>query len=262
MGTFLKFGFLWWLTGSPLIALLILLFLGGVADWYAFGIVRRFYRVVWNLQRGARVDRELKINPANKKARFDLADVLVERGQCAKAIDLLKPLLAEEPGDLPALFLMGQACLGAKLVEQGELFLGTVESAEPGFRQGTAPLEIGRFRLARGDGKGAVAPLGRYLAAHPTSVEAHYLLSRALAAAGDEAGSRSERERTWSEYETSLPFQRRMDRLWAWRAKPSRPAIYAVILVVALAGASFVWQRAQLGPSAADVAQVQGIADE
>jgi tetratricopeptide (TPR) repeat protein len=256
MSGWLKFGFLWMLTGSPVTAALILVVLGGVTDWYALGIVRRAYGVLANARRGARLQRELAHNPANQKVRHDLGEVLVERHSFQGAIQVLKPILEEEPGDLPALLLMGLACLGAGKVEQGELFLTTVESTDPRFRQGAATLALGRARLGRGDARAAVEPLRRYLAAYASSVEGHYLLARALKGCGDDVGAGEERERTWREYATALPFQRRADRRWAWRVRPWRPALYGLLLTLTVLGASFYWQRAQ-ERAAADVSSAQ-----
>jgi len=78
------------------------------------------------------------------------------------------------------------------------------------------------------------------VAAHPHRVEGHYLLSRALRRSGDAVGAESARRRAWEEYDTALPYQRRLERRWAWRARPSRPLIYgaaacAAVLLLATA---------------------------
>jgi hypothetical protein len=94
--------------------------------------------------------------------------------------------------------------------------------------------------LRRGDARGAVEPLSQYVAAHPHRVEGHYLLSRALRRSGDIPGSERACVRAWEEYETALPYLRRIERRWAWRARPSRPLLYgtaacAAILLLATA---------------------------
>lgn len=253
MGNFLKFSLLWFLTGSPVAAAILLLLFWLVTDWFTFGFARRILRLALNVRSGFRLERLLAVNPHDRKARFDLGELLVEQRRFGKAIDTLKPLLAEQPDDLPALFAMGQACLGAGAVAQGELFLSTVEQAQPDFRLGTAPLEIGRARLGRGDGKGALEPLRRYLEAHPSSVEGRFLLSRALAATGDRAAAAAERSRAWREYSTSLPYQRRQDRLWAWRARPSRPAMYLALVLAGLVSTGFLVRDVDLGRAAPGV---------
>lgn len=240
MTTYFKFWILWAITGSPVTAALILIALWAVADWQTFGMGRRAWRFVSSVRRASQLERVIAVNPHDRKARLDLGEILVEHRRYAHAIEVIRPVVEAAPDDLPALFVLGQACLGGGKVEQGELFLATVENADPGLRQGTVALELGRRRLARGDAAGAFEPLQRYLAGHTSSVEGHYLLSVALRRTGQAAAARAERERAWHEYRTAPPFQRRTDRLWAWRARPSRPLIYLALLLVAVAAAGRV----------------------
>lgn len=233
--TYLKFTLLWALTGSPVAAAAILLVMGGVADWYTVGFVRRFFRFLNNQSRASRLRAELALNPANRKARFDLADILVSQGKYAEAVDLLKPVVAEAPHDHSALFLMGVACLGSGQAEQGELFLSTIEESEPTFHLGEMPLEIGRWRLNRKDFKGAVEALSRYVKSRPSSVQGHFLLGEALDGTGAGEAAKASRALAWREYTTSPGYQQRVERLWAWRANPTRPALYSLV-VVALVG--------------------------
>jgi len=93
--------------------------------------------------------------------------------------------------------------------------------------------------------------------AHSSSVEGHYLLGRALEACGDAAGARTERESAWREYSTSPRYKRRLDRLWAWRARPSRPATYALLLALALAATGLVARKVDLPSARAAAAQEQ-----
>jgi hypothetical protein len=40
------------------------------------------------------------------------------------------------------------------------------------------------------------------------------------------------RDEAWKEFTLAPRFQRRHERLWAWRAHPSRPAAYLLVLVL------------------------------
>lgn len=234
MSNWISFSILWMLTGSPVAAALILLAAYAVADWYAFGFLRGLARAVAGFQRGRRLRAVLLHNPHDRKARADLGDILLSQGRHAAAIEVVKPLADADPHDLNALFMLGVACLATGRVEQGELFLSEVQQAMPDFRGGTALLELGRARVRRGSAE-AAAPLQQFLAEHPHHVEARYWLMRAHLLAGDAAAAVAERARCWKEYQTELPYQRRADRIWAWRARPSRPLAYAAAASCALA---------------------------
>jgi tetratricopeptide (TPR) repeat protein len=234
MAGWMQFSILWWLTGNPLAAAALLLLGYAVADWYTLGFLRGLGHVLRNLRRAPRLARQIAVNPHDRRARVELGEILVEQGRFGRAIEVLRPAAQQDPHDLPALYALGMACLRTGRIEEGELFLREVHGADAEFRLGRAPLELGVHRLRRGDAKGAVEPLSRYVATHPHRVEGHYLLSRALRRSGDAAGAERERGRAWEEYDTALPYQRRMERRWAWRARPSRPLLYGAIACAAV----------------------------
>ena len=230
----MQFSLLWWITGNPLAAAVLLLLGYAVADWYTFGFLRGVARTVRNLQRAPRLGRQIAVNPHDRRARIELGEILIEQGRFARAIEVLRPAAQQDPHDLSSLYPLGIACLHTGRVEEGELFLREVHGADPEFRLGRAMLEIGADRLRRGDAKGAVEPLSRYVDAHPHRVEGHYLHSRALRRSGERAGAERARRIAWEEYETALPYQRRLERRWAWRARPSRPLFYGAAACVAV----------------------------
>jgi tetratricopeptide (TPR) repeat protein len=234
MAGWMQFSVLWWLTGNPLAAAALLLLGYAVADWYTFGFLRGLSRALRNLRVAPRLARQISVNPHDRRARVELGDILVEQGRFARAIEVLRPAAEQDPHDLAALYLLGIACLRTGRTDEGELFLREVHGADPEFHLGRAPLEIGAQRLRRGDAKGAVEPLSQYVATHPHRVEGRYLLSVALRRSGDAAGAERERGRAWEEYDTALPYQRRLERRWAWRARPSRPLLYGAAACAAV----------------------------
>ena len=254
MSNWINFSILWMLTGSPVAAAVILLLAYAIADWYAFGFLRGVAHAVADFHCGRRPRLVLLHNPHDRKARADLGDVLVSQRRYRRAIAIVKPLADENPHDLNALYMLGVACLATGRVREGEIFLGEVYEADPGYRDCAALLQLGRFRVRRGDGS-AAEPLRRYLETHPHHVEARFLLSQACVLARDHAAAAAERARCWREYETELPYQRRRDRIWAWRARPSRPLIYAAAACCGIALVGAALQRST--PSAHAAADVR-----
>ena len=105
----MQFSLLWWITGNPLAAAVLLLLGYAVADWYTFGFLRGVARTVRNLQRAPRLGRQIAVNPHDRRARIELGEILIEQGRFARAIEVLRPAAQQDPHDLSALYPLGIA---------------------------------------------------------------------------------------------------------------------------------------------------------
>ncbi len=234
----LVFGLVALLTRSPLVAALVTLAVWVVLDWNAFRLLPRLGRRLWDLRLAADLSRTLAQNPHDRRARAALAEVWLRLHRPAAAIEVVRPAVEADPGDREALFQLGVACLRRGDRERGELFLREVEAMQPDFRQGEIPFEIARARLRAGDAAGTLDAVQRFLAAHPASVRGLVLLGLSQARRGDGAAARAAYERAWDEFGQLPRFARREARIWAWRARPSRPllllglALFAVALLL------------------------------
>jgi FAD/FMN-containing dehydrogenase len=240
MNTYLQWIILSALTGSPMGSAVFLLLFYVVADRYTLGLLPDPLRWVRRWQRAGVLERAIRANAHDGPARLELAGLYIERRQATKAVDVLKPNLERGDGDVQTLFVMGAACLGAGFHAQGEKLLAHAQELDPDFRVGEIDLVLGRDRLARKEFAAARSSLEALVKARRGTVEGRVLLARALDGLGDDGAGALMRDQAWHEYESAPRFQRKQERLWAWRAKPSRPALYGVLLVVALAACATV----------------------
>ncbi len=238
------------LLGNPLLAAGVLLIGWWALDRFTFRFLPNPFAWVRRWMRAAELRRALSINPHDRKARYDLGELLVERRRYAEAVELLRPNLEAGDEDVPTLFLIGLACLGAGHVQQGELLLEEAQAQDATFRLGAIELERGRWRLARADPQGAIPALEKFLQVRRGTVEGRVLLATALEWSGRAADAARMRDQAWTEYANSPRFLRRVERRWAWRARPWRPAAYALVVVIA---GAFV--AATVGPSLASRAR-------
>lgn len=221
---------------SPILAGAAILIGGFVIDQAAVGILPSPIRWYQRRRRISKLEHTLLVNPNDRRARFELAESYVSNRKFQKAVDMLKPNMEAGDDDPHTLFLMGVACLGAGHSNQGETFLEAAEQQDPNFRMGTIDLERGRYRIERKDYKGAIEALTRFTKARASSVEGTVLLAKALELSGDDATAALQREEAWKQYVSSPGFQRRRERLWAWRVRPSRPLMYGTLVAIALFG--------------------------
>jgi predicted Zn-dependent protease len=220
------------LTGSPIGALLVLLAAWWVLDRLTLRVLPDPLRMLARWRRSVRLRRILGDNPHDRRARLELADLLVGRRRHRAAVDVLRSNIEAGDDDPVTLFVMGTACAGAGFREQAEVFFAEARKAEPHFRAGQIDLELGRMRLAGGDAAGARIALEALLVERPSSVEGRYLLSRVFASMGDHQGAGEARALAWQDYAAAPSFQRRRERFWAWRAKPWRPAVYLALALL------------------------------
>jgi hypothetical protein len=235
VGTWLSWLFLSFVTGSPLGAALLLLALWWLGDRFTFRLFPSPVRLVRRWSRIARLRRTLAANPHDRRSRFELAELLLEVRRPRAAVDALRPNLEAGDEDVHTAFTMGAALARSGFPDQAEKVLAAARAEEPGFRTGEIDLELGGMRLAGRDFAGAREALERLVALRPGTVEGRVLLARALEGLGDAAGARRVRGEAWREYVALPRFQRRHERLFAWRLRPWRPALVAAGIALALA---------------------------
>jgi len=238
MSQFFLFAMLSWLLQSPLLALLVMVAFWWFGDRATFRLLPdlpgRFIR--W--RRRGRLRALLEVNPHDRRARFELCELLLEAGHPAEAVAALRPNVEAGDDDVHTAYLWGAGLGRSGSFDDAEKALGLARRLEPRFRAGELDLELGRQRLARGDGEGAVEALTRLLELRPGTVEGRWLLVRALERLGRTAEAAARREEGWREFKAMPRFQRARQRPYAWRLKPWRGALVvgtiALVLVVAL----------------------------
>ncbi len=234
MSKWILWVFLTLLTGSPFLSLGLILLLVLVADRFTWQVLPSPVRLIKRFQRAGELAGTILTNPHERRARHELADIRVEQRRYAEAVDILRPNLEAGDDDVDTLYLLGVAYLGAGDAQRGELLLDEAEKLDSGHKLGAIHLERGRFRLKRGDVAGAVEALERYCQARHGTVEGRYLLAKALGQSGKSAEAKRMRDLAWQEYVAAPRFHRRRERKWAWRARPSRPLMYAAAVALVL----------------------------
>lgn len=241
MSTLLLWSLLSYVTGSPLLSLAIVLgflWYGTSYAFFAFSPLRWWQR----FQRSQTLERTLAVNPHDRAASFELAELYVGWRRYARAVAVLKPNLAQDQDD-DTWFVAGVAAFGAGDAPTGQRLLGAVAERNPKFRQGAAFLELGRWWLKVARAKDAVAVLEHYVAICTSTIEGRTLLAKAYSATGDTAAATKAANEAWAHFREAPGFQRRRERIWAYRAKPERAFIAFAVVLLVLAGLGWLILR-------------------
>ena len=223
-----------WVTGSPLTALGVVLLLWWLGDRATFRVLPDPLRGLGRRRRMGALRAALAANPHDRRARLELANLLLDAGRPARAAEVLRPNVEAGDDDVHTSFAMGAALARSGSREAAEPFLAAARGRDPAFRMGEIDLELGRMRVRAGDAAGAIEPLRRLVAARPGTVEGRFWLARALAAEGDAASAARARDEAWREYVALPRFRRQHERPFAWRLRPWRPALVAGVVALAI----------------------------
>ncbi len=222
------------ITGSPIVSALVLIVVWYTIDRFTLGLMPDPVRWFLRWRREGTLKRALLANVHDRQARRELAELYVLRKKYAAAVEMLKPNLEVGDDDISTVFTMGVACLGAGHVQQGEKLLAHVQELDHDFRVGEVDFALGRSRLKRGDFKAAKDSLEAAVTTRSGTIEGRVLLAMALAGLKDDGAAALKRDEAWNEYVTAPRFQRRKERWWAYRARPSRPALYLAAILMGL----------------------------
>jgi tetratricopeptide (TPR) repeat protein len=220
------------LTGSPIGSLVALLVIWWAGDRLTFRILPDPMRLVARWRRRGQLRRTLGDNPHDRRARFELAQLLLDARRPRQALEVLRPNIEAGDDDVHTAFPWGTILARSGHDEEARRALAAAREAPLGFRCEDVDLELGRMGVAQGDFAGAKEALLRVVALRPGTVEGRYYLARALAGLGDEAGAQTVKDAGWREYATLPRFHRRHERPFAWRLKPWRPMAVAAAMLL------------------------------
>ena len=219
MGRFFLFALLTWITGSPVLAIVILIALA-VPGWLAGS--RWAFRASRQLRawgEAGRLRRALATNPHDAKARADLGALLARRGRYREARTELEQAYPRVE-DLPEPnYALGLCLLHEGEVDRGTTLIQRALSTSPKFGYGEPSLRLGDFAAGRGEWEQAAKSYRDAVGVHGSSVEGWAKLGEALAHLHRSDEARSAFQEAITSYRTAPWYRRSEDRPWKRRAR-------------------------------------------
>jgi len=215
---FFLFALLTWITGNPLLALLVIIALA-LPGWWAGS------RYAWRLSRrmrawgeAGRLRRALAVNPHDVKARADLGVLLVRQGRFREARAELEQAMPRAD-DLPeAHYALGLCLLHGGEVDRGRELVERALALNPKFGYGEPYLRLGDFRAERGEWDRAAERYRQATGIHSSSVEGWFKLGQAWSQLGRPEQARAALQEAIASYRTAPWYRRAEGRPWHRRA--------------------------------------------
>ena len=215
---FLLFTLLAWLTGNPLLALVLIILLALPGWWTGSRWAWRLSRALRAWGDSGRLRRELSVNPHDARARMELGALLARQRRFREARAEIEQAFPRVD-DLPE----ANYSLGLCLLHDGEEARGValVERAlalNSKFGYGEPYLRLGDFRAGKGEWDRAAERYRQATTIHGSSVEGWYKLGEALSHLGKREESRAALQEALTSYRTAPWYRRSEDRPWKRRA--------------------------------------------
>jgi tetratricopeptide (TPR) repeat protein len=228
---FSLFWILWMVTGNPLVAIVVLVVAFALLDRFALGLTPPWIKAWLRPGEASRLQAQVNANPHDKPARRALAELLVARRRYGRAVSVLSPAIAESARpESGTLLVAAEAYLGHGDLERAG---ACIEAAHAGARSTqyyALALLTGRILEASGRLLEAQEAYAEAVSLSQGRVEPRYRLYRVLKRTERPDEAETARRAAWRAYVEAPFFQQRQERLWAWRANPARPAMYAAVL--------------------------------
>ena len=218
MGKLLVFGVLTWMTGNPIVALVIVLVVSAAGYGYVSGRLFRIPRAVNRWISIRELNRTVATNPHDATAQADLGRLLVEAGQPARALSHLEAARARAPEVAETTYYLGAARLRLGDAATGRPLIEEALARDPRLGYGEPHLRLADYYLDHDRPGEALPHLERFHEVHASSVEGQYKRACAYLATGRTDLARAALEEAVRAYRGAPRFKRREERLWRLRA--------------------------------------------
>jgi tetratricopeptide (TPR) repeat protein len=218
LSKFLVFSLLWYVTGNPFLAFIILLAIFYFLDRRFIGLTPNIFRPIQLSRRASRLRQMLHSNPHDTSAKLDLARILIERKKYREAADFLEQTLRVMEDSADVHYELGLCRLKLGDLKQGEELMQKALQLNPRVRYGEPYLRLGEA-YAQLNPEKAVVYLESFKKLHSSSCEAYYRLGLLYRQLGRAEDSRQAFQETLAIYRGLPKYSRRQQRRWALLAK-------------------------------------------
>lgn len=214
MGKLAIFSLLWWITGSPFIALLVLLIIIYAIDRRYVGLLPDITKPFKESRRLAALHTSVRLNPHNNSDKLEIARILIRKRRYGAAKSLLEQITEVLSDSAEAWFGLGLCKLKTGNLAQGEADMLKALSLNPRVAYGEPYLRLGEA-FAGNDPQKALMYLEKFGEVQSSSCEAYVLLGDLYARLGRSAEAKRSYREAREIYRQLPKYRRKAERKWA-----------------------------------------------
>jgi tetratricopeptide (TPR) repeat protein len=219
MGKILIFSLLYWVTGSPIIALLAILAIYLAIDRTYLGFLPDPVRSFRASSRIRELRKIVSINPHDGRSLKELGVYMVERGRYQNAIKYFGMVETKMSDDSEFNYYYGLAMVRMGDIEKGRALFERAVNASPTLKYGEPFLMMAEVYMDNGDYESAMPLLERFEEIHSSSSRGLYRMGVVKLKLGARDEGVEYLRKAIRAFRESPFFKRKTDRKWAWKAR-------------------------------------------
>ncbi|MEF7440103.1 tetratricopeptide repeat protein [Paenibacillus lautus] len=211
------FGFLFYIFGNPITAILVLLLIVYVLDRRFVGVFPSVTKPFKRARAISKLRRQIAVSPSDVSSRHELARLLLERRKYEGALKLLETMESSLEDSAEFWDDIGSARLHTGSIAQGETDIVRALQINPRVKYGRPYLRLAEaFRDS--DREKALHYLEQFHAIHSSSSEAFYLLGYMYQSLGRAQDAKKSYQESMDVYRSLPKYKKRQERKWAVRS--------------------------------------------
>ncbi|MEK5163992.1 tetratricopeptide repeat protein [Paenibacillus sp. FSL R5-0527] len=224
MSKFILFFALTWLTGSPIVAIVILLLIFYFLDRRFIGIFPSVTKPFKRLRSISRLRQQLALSPFDVSSKRELARLLLERKRYREAFGLLEDVKSSSETSAEFWSDLGTASLGLGQLEEGEEQMLRALSLNDRVKYGQPYLQLASAFRDK-DPQKALEYAAKFGEIQSSSSEAYYLLASLYQSLGRKEEARRALNESIAVYRSLPKYKKRQERKWALRSLIKRSTL-------------------------------------
>lgn len=207
-----------WLTGSPIVAIIVLLIIFYVLERRFIGLSPSIVKPLKRARKLSRLRQELRLSPHQTSAKLDMARIWIEQRKYTQAYELLLQITEVMSDSAEVRADLGICELKLGHLQQGEQSLQHALELNPRVKYGEPYLRLAEA-WAEQDPHKAITYLQQFQSVNSSSCEAYYRLGQLYTQLDRKVDAREAYRATVELYRGLPRYKRRFERRWVVLAK-------------------------------------------